>query len=149
MTQTKVCRVCLIDKPLELFNNAKRNKDKRNTRCKACTKVYQNELYKNNPKSRQRRDYNRTNYKRLTRYGINNQEYIDLLTSQGNRCAICRIVIDNQTPKSSGFIDHCHTTEKVRGLVCNICNIGLGSFRDNPDNLLAAVNYLNRSRNND
>ena len=39
-------------------------------------------------------------------------------------------------------IDHCHTTMKLRGLICGPCNRGLGVFRDNPEALRNAARYL-------
>jgi hypothetical protein len=39
-------------------------------------------------------------------------------------------------------VDHCHTTGKVRGLLCSTCNTALGSFQDNPAYLKAAIHYL-------
>jgi len=40
-------------------------------------------------------------------------------------------------------VDHNHNTNKVRGLLCNHCNRGLGHFRDNTETLLKAIDYLN------
>ncbi len=42
----------------------------------------------------------------------------------------------------SVHIDHCHKTGKVRGLLCKLCNCGLGYFRDDPKLMLAAITYL-------
>jgi hypothetical protein len=39
-------------------------------------------------------------------------------------------------------MDHCHQTGTFRGLLCHLCNKGLGLFKDRPDTLLAAARYL-------
>lgn len=43
-------------------------------------------------------------------------------------------------------IDHDHKTGKVRGILCQGCNLGLGGFRDNPGYLLSALSYLNKNK---
>jgi hypothetical protein len=58
-----------------------------------------------------------------------------MVSKQGGICAICRETkIDR--------IDHDHKTGKVRGLLCHCCNAALGLFRDLPDRLRAAAEYL-------
>ena len=39
-------------------------------------------------------------------------------------------------------VDHDHETEKIRGLLCNTCNLGLGAFKDSIELMLEAINYL-------
>lgn len=75
-------------------------------------------------------------------YNLSRDEYFKLLDSQGGNCAIC-----NEKPKQSEkggrlFVDHCHTTHKIRGLLCFKCNSGLGNFNDNQNFLQNAINYL-------
>ena len=48
--------------------------------------------------------------------------------------------------ESALCIDHDHTTGKVRGMLCHDCNTSLGKFRDNPDILRKAADYLERPR---
>lgn len=79
--------------------------------------------------------------RKLKTYGITEDEYISLLLSQKNLCAICKQ--PNQT-KRDWHIDHCHTTGKVRGILCHYCNTGLGQFKDNKGYLLNAIEYLSK-----
>lgn len=39
-------------------------------------------------------------------------------------------------------VDHCHKTGKVRGLLCHLCNVGIGNLQENIDTLQKAINYL-------
>lgn len=58
---------------------------------------------------------------------------------QQAKCAIC----DTKPDKYPGLVvDHCHTTGKVRGLLCTKCNLGLGHFKDNKEALAKAALYL-------
>lgn len=59
-----------------------------------------------------------------------------LRVKQSNKCAICRDEIDD------GYLDHCHTTDRVRGVLCRGCNTGLGYFRDKVSSLVNAERYL-------
>jgi hypothetical protein len=75
----------------------------------------------------------------LREYGISPEEYDALLTSQDGRCCICGA----DYPGANGWhIDHCHKTGVVRGILCHRCNLGLGNFRDDPERLAAAIEYL-------
>jgi hypothetical protein len=71
-------------------------------------------------------------------YGIDEQEYQRLLALQSGRCAICGCVQRYQRLS----VDHCHSSGRVRGLLCVQCNRGLGRFFDSADRLRRAVAYL-------
>ena len=73
-------------------------------------------------------------YNRAGRYGLTDEDYADLLSYQGARCAICGNV-------SKLSIDHDHTTGKVRGLLCQACNTRLGLI-EQPALHDAAQDYL-------
>ena len=90
-----------------------------------------------------RKEKNRNIYYKK-RYGIDLQEYNQLLISQNNKCAICKID-ENEIKhgRNTYFaVDHCHKTGKVRGLLCYKCNSVLGFVNDNIDNLVNAIKYL-------
>ena len=69
------------------------------------------------------------------RYGITGEEADALLESQGGVCAVCKTA-------SAVHVDHDHATGTVRALLCFNCNGGLGQFRDDPNVLRAAAEYV-------
>jgi hypothetical protein len=73
-------------------------------------------------------------------YGIPREEFIRLFKAQRGRCAICRI--PNGVRKRALGVDHCHSTNRVRGLLCGWCNAALGLFKEEPRVLRAALHYL-------
>lgn len=79
-------------------------------------------------------------------YGISKVRYLEMVESQNGLCAICgneeTATKRGSTEKRSLAVDHCHKGGHVRGLLCSKCNTGLGSFRDNPSLLSAAIAYL-------
>ncbi len=82
-------------------------------------------------------------YKR--NYDLTEQEYEDLKQQQGYKCAICKtegFLIGNNSHTEKLVVDHCHTTGKVRGLLCHNCNRGLGLFKDNAETIRKAIEYL-------
>ncbi len=78
------------------------------------------------------------------RYGISLAEYEQLLADQDGCCGICARHAELFGKPLS--VDHDHATGRVRGLLCDDCNLGLGKFRDRIDLLEAAIAYLRRPR---
>jgi hypothetical protein len=83
------------------------------------------------------------------KYNISLEDYNNTLVSQNNCCLICKLPetsISNKNNKVISLsVDHCHTTGKVRGLLCSNCNKGLGCFKDNISFLKEAIEYLNNN----
>ena len=75
------------------------------------------------------------------RYGISPQEYFLMWLQQAGACAICRI-----RPRRALYVDHCHLTNQVRGLICLKCNLAIGFFRDDPMIAHTATGYLAAAR---
>ena len=79
-------------------------------------------------------------------YGITIDQASSMLLQQGGGCAICAkpLSIEQEGKLAADYshIDHCHTTGKVRGILCNNCNHGVGKFMDSPELLRKAANYL-------
>lgn len=81
------------------------------------------------------------NLKRL--YGITLDQYKNLVSAQGNECAICKIAFSDVL---SGHVDHCHTTGTIRGVLCGKCNAAIGLFSDNTAFLQSAIYYLESNK---
>lgn len=106
-------------------------------RCNSC--CYKRSLAVTNPA------YNRERL--LGKYGLTGQDFDEMSDSQGGRCAICGEVPEPTGDRETGFvIDHCHSEDRVRGLLCNTCNSGLGMFNDDLDILASAASYLINSQ---
>lgn len=80
------------------------------------------------------------------KYGLSWEEYILLYEKCNGLCEICEkplsLLLDEE--KQTAFVDHCHTTGKVRGLLCLKCNMGLGAFNDSRLHLGKALDYLDK-----
>lgn len=75
------------------------------------------------------------------RYGITPEQRDEMREAQGGLCAICQ-----RTSKDGKLvIDHCHTSGKIRGLLCHNCNLTLGKFQDNPDWFRQAAAYVEKT----
>lgn len=93
--------------------------------------------------------YAKERRRRLKRYGLTPQDYETMLKAQDGKCAICReLPSDRRTVNGRPYVqldvDHCHATQKVRGLLCYNCNAILGQARDSVAVLTAAIAYLTR-----
>ncbi len=74
-------------------------------------------------------------------FGINADQYEAMLVEQNHACAICGKL---DICKRALAVDHCHTTKRVRGLLCTNCNMALGKFQDDVELVKKAVEYLSR-----
>lgn len=81
---------------------------------------------------------------RERKFGISHAEYAELHQKQGGVCAICKkpeTATRNGKVKSLA-VDHCHTTGRIRGLLCADCNTGIGKLKEDENIFLAAIQYL-------
>ena len=83
----------------------------------------------------------RNRKQQLSLYGLTLDDYSAMLVEQSGVCAICG---KEEAVSSKGVlsVDHDHKSGKVRGLLCDTCNRGLGHFFDNTELLTKAVLYL-------
>lgn len=110
---------------------------------------YQKEQARENRLKHGRADKASSEYKEYTReihikrkYNLSIERYNKMLTEQNNKCFICGYEFGQK--QGDIYVDHCHTTKQVRGLLCQPCNSGIGYFKDNTDSLQKAIDYLKR-----
>ena len=83
-------------------------------------------------------------YRLKKKFNLTNEWFDDKLKFQGNKCAICSREFTWEDKNHTPHVDHNHETNKVRGILCDWCNKGLGNFEDSLDRLKAAIDYLAR-----
>lgn len=83
--------------------------------------------------------------RKLRRYGFTENSYQEKLKQQQNCCAICFSI--HPGGKRDWHVDHCHSTGKIRDLLCHHCNILLGCAKDNTVVLSSAIRYLKKHNN--
>lgn len=145
------CTRCELEKPVTEFRADPRKTNGLRSHCRACDRLYarirqreteQSVLWrKANPEAAYQID-RAANLRR--HYGITVAEYDALLAAQGGKCAVCRSP-DPRGRKGATryfFVDHCHVTGAVRGLLCMPCNAGIGNLGDDPEVVGAALAYL-------
>lgn len=134
----KVCNICLVPKE-ETEDNFRRSYRTRKRDginpfiavCIPCRKEKRKQEFIQTYDSLQRR---------ALRYGVSKDQLISMLRSQNFKCAVC--VVDIQ--ETNFVVDHCHTTNKVRGLLCGPCNLGLGQLKDDVNVVRSLARYLER-----
>jgi Recombination endonuclease VII len=135
------CKICNETKPIEQFYT----RSKYIFHCKSCIKIRKHE-YRKRPEVKEREyiSYMKRFYK--NKYGISFEDYEAMLKKQNGLCAICRnpsTRVDARSKKIQRLnIDHCHTTRKVRGLLCSKCNHGIGLFGDNILLFESCIRYI-------
>jgi hypothetical protein len=130
---TRICTKCKTPKALDQFLTYKyKGVVKPRAYCTLCTRE-KNREYMNKHKHVTRG----ASLKRC--YGITTLEYEKMFLEQEGKCKIC----DRKRYKNGYlYVDHCHQTGKVRGLLCSLCNSALGMLDDSPILLQKALNYV-------
>ncbi len=118
----KSCGTCDQIKSLDLFGSNRGRYDGKSEICKPCR----------NPKVR------------VKKFGITEKDLHRMMQQQMERCAICGV--HSNLVHDGLAIDHCHESNKVRGLLCANCNRGLGLFKDNIYHLQKAIFYLEKNK---
>jgi hypothetical protein len=124
--EVKVCSTCNIEKPITAFRPNRQRAHRCRKSCIACSTII-----------------------RIARVRGTTVEHLEnLKSSQDNKCAICEIPAEEIKHTKFKYnplvVDHCHTTGKVRGMLCPSCNHALGHFKDNVVAIAKAIDYLNK-----
>ena len=121
--QHKLCAKCKTWKELNFFTSNKYNKDKIDHYCMEC----------------------RTNKRTKERYGIDLVTKQKMFAQQNQQCQICFKVFNDL---AEAFIDHCHVTKQIRGLLCTKCNTAIGFLNDDLLLVENALLYLKKYKEN-
>nr|WSX52706.1 endonuclease VII domain-containing protein [Streptomyces sp. NBC_00974] len=113
----KLCRRCGEVKPHAEWHKNATASDGLGTRCKACKAVQ-----------------SRAGHLKRS-YGMTEADRDEMIAAQGGVCLICK-------KRAAVHVDHCHTTGRVRGVLCFNCNTAIGKLGDDPDAARRVVSYL-------
>lgn len=139
----KLCLKCNLMRPEELFGVDRSRHDNRAPYCRTCRNSFESKRRKEGARKykKKKRPSKETvrNYMRKCRYGVTEEMFEAMMREQGGVCCIC------QMPSESVLhVDHCHKTGIVRGLLCGLCNRGIGALRDDPELVQRAADYLRK-----
>jgi len=135
----KKCPRCGVVKPLSAFYSCKHTQNGVKSWCKECDKANKRDYY-NNRGGKKKHKILLRRYALKTKYGLSEQEWLELLRKQNGKCAICGVSYLGL--KRNFHTDHNHKTGIVRGLLCGHCNYMLGMVGENTKTLKQAIKYL-------
>ena len=141
----KRCGHCKLAKDLAAFKKDYRTRSGYGSWCRPCDNANHRERRKLRSSQQLKHDRLRgIQYNRIYHYGLLSEAYAALTEKQGGVCAIChkpetRIIKGTLSTLS---VDHNHKDNRIRGLLCDVCNKVLGLFADNPHLFRTAAMYL-------
>lgn len=122
----QTCRICKELKAFDLFPQNKSYKTGKATICKPCS-------------AKQAFEYRNPIREAERKYNLSTQQVLEL------KAKTCCDICGNTNIKNKALcIDHNHITGKVRGVLCDACNTGIGKLKDDISLLQKAINYLNK-----
>lgn len=139
----KPCTKCKKDKDYRDFYGNAYNKTGRQSHCIDC--VLDGPM-------KSRKLTRRVKHERQLKhhFAMTIEEYDALFKKQDGVCAICKRP-ETKIDSRSGIVrnlsvDHCHITNRNRGLLCFACNTGIGSLQEDQEVLRTAIDYLDKWR---
>lgn len=145
---TKRCSRCGKEKPLDEFPKHPKCGDGHTGVCKSCRydtiKKHRETGGGRKKNTEGQRRYRKTDTYRNTRllrlYGITLEEWQILYDKQKGCCIVCE---KHQAELTKPLcVDHCHETNKIRGLLCSPCNLSLGFLKEDRNIALRLVDYI-------
>lgn len=156
----RICKTCKHELPDTKFSKSKRlrangqYKEYYDSTCMVCrreaylAKEGKRDIHRAGSKTWYEANPDKAKSQRLKQYGLDLAGYNALRLKQNYCCAVCKTHETKvsqgraKTPATALHVDHCHYTQKVRGLLCTNCNTILGKCYDNPVILTNAISYL-------
>lgn len=152
----KTCNVCKVELEKSKFFRSKISPDGLDYTCKECRKqrVYarrkanksEYNAYMRKYNNEQIPSHNRYLAEIKRRYGCSKERYESMLSEQQNKCYVCSIEHKPDVYKGRLYVDHCHKTGEIRGLLCGGCNSMLGYAKDDIEVLQKAIDYLRKHK---
>ena len=131
----KKCSNCNIIKTLDEFYNSKNGKLGKHHYCKNCLSENKKKHY----------DYDKSKKRALKyKYNLTEESLNEMYLLQNKECGICKKEFDILSKHNGLYVDHCHSSGKVRGLLCRNCNALLGNCKDNIEILSSSMSYLKK-----
>lgn len=142
----KLCRICKELKPEKEFSSrGGKQKHQLRNECNLCKRALMRDWHKATkhlPEHAHKRRWSQKLTWLKTEYGLTWEKFCAIFYRQGGRCAVCECAITINLESRDTCVDHCHETNKVRGLLCRLCNAGIGCLKESPANLLRAYHHL-------
>jgi hypothetical protein len=163
----RICNFCKTWKPFSDYAKSKTGHMGLSAVCRDCENKKARERYAKNDilsrRKEKKRIYDKERRERLRaegklkkldpevqrekamkhKYGITIKNYEDMVEAQNNKCAICSARGEEER-NGKLVVDHCHASGKIRGLLCNKCNLLLGHADDTIERLERAILYLSQ-----
>jgi len=137
------CTKCGETKTIDNFHREAKNSGRhyRRSHCKSCD-ANKARRYLAQPGMKQHKAELKRRNNRERSYNFSPELFDERFGEQGQVCAICKST--NAGGRGAFHADHNHKTSQPRGVLCHNCNVALGNFKDNPELLQSAIDYLNK-----
>lgn len=133
----KWCPTCKTWKLHSEFSIDSGTPSKLDNYCKSCKSTY----YNRNSGTYESQKYSRDRHRKYF-YGLTPERYKEMFEEQNGMCAL------PSCGRNIEVIDHDHDSGTLRRLLCKQCNFALGNFRDNPELMRDAANYIESFKEN-